>query len=64
MEWISVEERLPQKHGRYLVFTNRGGIEILRYEGQKGVVTHWMPLPGLPQNQALQIEQAPSKWCC
>lgn len=48
-EWISVKDRLPQEHKNYLVFTKHGVTEILKYDGDAGVVTHWQPLPEPPK---------------
>ena len=64
MEWISVEDRLPETFGRYLVHIE----SISGYEPRKNCVfieyflgewiftgweynrvTHWMPLPELPK---------------
>lgn len=59
-EWISVEDRLPDKMGFYLVasrygvvsckwFNWIGGIPIFEYElVEEGYYTHWMPLPEPP----------------
>ena len=53
-EWISVEERLPEREGYYLTSTIKGVITIgafFSYYGSsynpqfKYDVTHWMPLP-------------------
>ena len=64
-EWISVEERLPEENGRYLVcvnvshlaFTNLTIIAVMEYGKKHGFylysedepVTHWMPLPEPPK---------------
>ena len=56
-EWISVEERLPEREGNYLVYTIRGAVKINGYYTLlQGVapsfdyyVTHWMPLPEAPK---------------
>ena len=55
-EWISVNDRLPEKPMKCLVYTKRGeygGYEITYYnEGfylQYANVTHWMPLPDEPE---------------
>lgn len=56
--WISVEERLPERTGKYLVATydRRVGIGNFvdfycdgapQFDNYK--VTHWMPLPELPK---------------
>lgn len=62
--WISVEERLPENDGSYLVYTARGSVCVVHFYTQKiihetyvrpegwsgkGKVTHWMPLPQLPK---------------
>ena len=51
-EWISVDDRLPDKPMKCLVYTKRGecgGYEITYYNQgfnlQYSNVTHWMPLP-------------------
>lgn len=57
-EWISVEERLPERSGKYLVATFDGRVGIgnlidyycdgdLSFDNYK--VTHWMPLPMPPK---------------
>ncbi len=56
-EWISVEERLPERLGYYLAYTTRGTIEFARfypyYVDDKPQfdywITHWMPLPEPPK---------------
>ena len=62
-EWISVEERLPEKDGQYLVWVvtpNRGCVEEVQMEWfrncdryynymWKNHYTHWMPLPEPPK---------------
>ena len=59
-DWISVEDMLPEKSGYYLVATSgyyksdRAHIEkyskedCLHWWGLRDV-THWMPLPALPE---------------
>ena len=57
-EWISVEERLPEKGGSYLVFSSKSKTVFTahywlsdrwanRANGQ--FITHWMPLPQPPK---------------
>ena len=57
-EWISVEERLPEREGYYLTSTIRGVIMIGAFFSYcastdnpqfKYDVTHWMPLPEAPK---------------
>ena len=57
-EWISVDERLPEREGYYLTSTIRGVIMIgpfFSYYASndkpqfKYDVTHWMPLPEAPK---------------
>lgn len=55
-EWISVEERLPQKHESVLVYCDGAITEDFRcsagswYDHYDRHVTHWMPLPESPSN--------------
>jgi Lar family restriction alleviation protein len=50
-QWISVKDRLPDKYGRYLVFSDGNIRTSIFYpvEPQRSFylnhVTHWMPLP-------------------
>ena len=57
-EWISVDERLPNRTGKYLVATFDGRVGIgnlidyycdgdLSFDNYK--ITHWMPLPEAPK---------------
>lgn len=56
-EWISVEYRLPEETGKYLVATKSGVVYQTKYYsggkwGQKDKgknITHWMPLPEAPK---------------
>ena len=58
-EWISVEERLPETEGKYLVCTANGNIGVGNFIDYYGTgkrlcfdtwaVTHWMPLPEPPK---------------
>jgi ABC-type Fe3+-hydroxamate transport system substrate-binding protein len=62
-KWISIEERLPEKEGDYLIifwpdesytpYTAFYLKELNRwyYAGKKPYVTHWMPLPSPPTEQ-------------
>lgn len=56
-EWISVEERLPDLYGTYLVYTYDNHIKLgyfcelvigLPPSFDDFAVTHWMPLPEPP----------------
>ena len=57
-EWISVEERLPDLYGTYLIYTCNNHVKLGRFcEWAIGfapsfddyTVTHWMPLPEPPK---------------
>ena len=57
-EWISADDRLPDKPMKCLVYTKRGecgGYEITYYNQgfhlQYSNVTHWMPLPTAPKGE-------------
>ena len=63
-EWISVEERLPDGNGVFLVSLKESGYENLVYfdvipyaDGEwrnlpdKFTVSHWMPLPEPPKGE-------------
>ena len=65
-EWISVDDRLPEESGYYLVFADIGRNEVLSYskkyqafntfddsysESNVIPVTHWMPLPNPPKGE-------------
>lgn len=55
--WISVDERLPERQGTYLVHTVKGAIKFGEFRSYlvndepqfDYFVTHWMPLPEPPQ---------------
>ena len=60
-EWISVDDRMPNREGTYLVYTWKGHILMcncfdyflngkLRFDNY--TVTHWMPLPEPPKGGA------------
>lgn len=56
-EWISVENRLPEERGNYIVATTKGNVYVgtwaTRWNGSmRNAVTHWMPLPEAPVKQA------------
>ena len=58
-EWISVEDRLPEKDGKYIVCTARGSVYCTRFKAYGKIgnfqtdinthITHWMPLPEPPK---------------
>ncbi len=61
-EWISVKDRLPEKEGTYLTYTENEQIHIdcfciypnhgtKFFVGGNGKVTHWMPLPEPPKGE-------------
>ena len=56
-KWISVKERLPDKEGRCLVFTDYGDVTMDSYRDgmfvcNLGNVTHWKPLPEPYESEA------------
>ena len=60
MDWISVDERLPDNVHEHLVYMSWGGYDVGYYDEGNGWrdynrallpdVTHWMPLPGPPED--------------
>ena len=63
-EWISVDERLPEKSGDYLTFHEHGSCGTIYYNAAIKLwnvyyvddtrsairsITHWMPLPEAPK---------------
>ena len=63
-KWIPVSERLPEKQKLTIGFTDNSayvffeivnddemGLVMYPYQNRKGTVTHWMPLPKLPEVQ-------------
>jgi len=53
MEWISVEDELPEDHNAYLCTGEDIEMEIVWFDPEDGWrdeygITHWMPLPELP----------------
>jgi hypothetical protein len=55
MEWISVEDRLPEEGDVVLTFSKNGGRAVRKFDnGQFGYyddITHWMPLPDPPNEK-------------
>jgi hypothetical protein len=60
LTWISVEDRLPEKHTAVLVYTDMHGNHAASFDGEEWFcdyggewlfpnVTHWMPLPEPPE---------------
>lgn len=58
-EWISVEERLPETSGSYIVCTDKGGVCTAHFYADCGrfnapfgkSVVYWMPLPEPPKGE-------------
>ena len=61
-EWISVNDRLPEKEGEYITYTDKGEIHFdcfciypnhgtKFWVGGNGKVTHWMPLTQPPKGE-------------
>lgn len=61
MGWISVEDRLPEKDGSYLVYLSKGKAvctahfwtKDLSWSGRRlnPYITHWQPLPAPPKGE-------------
>ena len=65
-QWIPVTERLPEKEGSYLVCSKTGKVYTSHYYTEKKCsggyirkpawshpnITHWMPLPEPPKEEA------------
>lgn len=58
VQWVSVEERLPEKDGRYIVCTAKGSVYCTKFSTRHAPcfhtdinthITHWMPLPEPPK---------------
>ena len=58
--WISVEERLPDGEGKYIVCTAKGSVYCAKFSTRHGPsfhtdmnthITHWMPLPEPPEEE-------------
>lgn len=58
MEWISVEDRLPDRAGDILSYHSDWGVQLSHYNGGSDFIstglyyteaTHWMPLPEPPK---------------
>ena len=52
MEWISVEERLPDENSDFITYCADGvvGVSNCGFYGFPHDVTHWMPLPPPPSS--------------
>lgn len=60
-KWISVEERMPEVDGKYIVCTSKRSVYLTRfYAHSEGGnfktdiythITHWMPLPEPPEEE-------------
>lgn len=57
-DWISVDERLPEQYGLFLIADDKGNMEVASWTKQFGWfsggnrvkrVTHWMPMPEPPK---------------
>ena len=59
--WISVNDRLPEMEGKYIVCTAKGSVYCTKFSTRHGPsfhtdmnthITHWMPLPEPPEEEA------------
>lgn len=58
-KWVSVNDMLPEKDGKYIVCTAKGSVYCTRFKayGKSGSfqtdinthITHWMPIPEPPK---------------
>ena len=56
-EWVSVDERLPEEEGKYIVCTAKNTVYCAKYHAKGKFfgtdmhthITHWMPLPAPPK---------------
>jgi hypothetical protein len=54
--WIPVTEKEPPESGEYIVCEKRLGVRVAYEDEWRAIdwdVTHWMPLPAQPENEAL-----------
>lgn len=58
MNWISVDDRLPEEEGTYIVATKNGGVTMTHYHKNHNrfsstrlnkLITHWMYRPEPPK---------------
>lgn len=51
--WVSVEERLPEAEGRFLIDNSGGQVFIDNFDGNKFRLhaNHWKPLPKPPEGE-------------
>lgn len=58
-DWISVQDRLPDSNGRYLVYEpDLKWVLVsgfIRGQFTEGSATHWMPLPSPPVNETQSV---------
>ncbi len=76
MEWIKVENKLPEVDKKVLVLINhthhdidtlkRYEFEEITYSFKYGMITHWMPLPEPPRQPKLtwqyELKSEPGVW--
>lgn len=56
-KWVSVDERLPEEEGKYIVCTAKNAVYCAKYHAKGKFfgtdmhthITHWMPLPPCPE---------------
>ena len=66
-KWISVNDRLPEADGKYIVCTTKGSVYCAKFTARHGVsfhtdmnthIAYWMPMPDKPTDE----ERSAAEW--